>query len=317
MTTGAALEYGGPTPELRQLRYFVAVATELNFTRAARRLHVVQQALSGAVGQLEAQLGVKLFMRTTRRVELTEAGRALLPHARATLAAANDAVIAISDVAAGRSGRLGVGLAATAGFGLTPELLRLYGQRYPDVELEVRHFDFSDPRGGLAHGGTDVAIVRPPFSGSGLSMVELDREPRYAVLGSPHPLASQPELELDQLLDEPWVHTDTDRVWWDFWRVADRRTRPSPVGPFCANFEELFEAARSLRGTGLVPESIALAQPWPGLCFVPVRHLPLSSVVVAWRDGDKRATVTNFVEMAAELQLLSGVPGDLPVSVVG
>jgi DNA-binding transcriptional LysR family regulator len=317
MTTSAALDYQGPTPELRQLRYFVAVANELNFTRAARRLHLVQQALSSAVGQLESQLGVKLFVRTTRRVELTEAGRALLPHARAALAAANDAVIAIADVAAGRSGRLGVGLAATAGFGLTPELLRRYGQRYPDVELDVRHFDFSDPRGGLADGGTDVAIVRPPFSGSGLYMVELDREPRYAVFGSAHPLARQAEVAFDQLLDEPWVHTDTDRVWWDFWRVADRRTRPSPVGPFCTNFDELFEAARSLRGTGLVPESIALAQPWPGLCFVPVRDLPLSSVVVAWREGDERATVTNFVDVAAELQLSSEAPSDSPVSAVG
>jgi DNA-binding transcriptional LysR family regulator len=292
----------GLLPELRQLRYFVAVAEDLNFTRAARRVHVVQQALSNAIAQLEQQLGAKLFVRTTRHVELTDAGNALLPHARAALTAADRGMVALADTLAGRRGRLRVGLAATAGLGLTPALLRQFRARYPDVEVETRHFDFSDPHGGLVDESMDVAIVRPPFSGSGLAMVELTRERRYAVLSSAHPLAGEPELELDQLLDEPWVYTKSDRVWSDFWRVAERRTRPSPVGPFCSGFDDLFEAARSLRGTGLVPESIAAAQSWPGLCFVPVADLPLSAVVVAWRDGDERPIVASFVDLAAELR---------------
>jgi DNA-binding transcriptional LysR family regulator len=289
-------------PELRQLRYFVAVADELNFTRAARRVHLVQQALSGAIAQLELQMGAKLFFRTTRRVELTDAGEALLPHAREALDAADRGVAALADVLSGRSGRLRVGLAITSGLELTPQLLRQFGARYADVELDVRHFDFSDPSGGLVDGTSDVAIVRPPFSGSGLRMVELVREPRYAVLGSAHPLSREIALRLDQLLDEPWVRADADRLWCDFWRVAEQRTRPSPVGPFCSSMNDLFEAARSLRGTGLVPESIANAQTWPGLSFVPVVDVPLSAVVVAWREGDQRETVKNFVELAARHQ---------------
>jgi DNA-binding transcriptional LysR family regulator len=296
---------GSQTPDLRQLRYFVALAAELHFTRAARKVHVVQQALSGAIAQLETQLGVKLFVRTTRQVELTDAGRELLPHARAVLGAAEAATIAMADLAAGRRGRIRVGLAATAGLGLTPALLVRFSERYPLVEVDVRHFDFSDPRGGLSDGITDVAIVRPPFSGSDLRMIELAREPRYALFGSAHPLASVDELEFEQLLDEPWIRTDTDRVWSNFWRESDRRTRRSPDGPLCANFDEMFEAARSLRGTGLVPESVALAQPWPGLCFIPVRGLPLSSVVVAWRDDNERPPVANFIEIASEFALHS------------
>jgi DNA-binding transcriptional LysR family regulator len=305
LAPSAGWESGSQAPDLRQLRYFVALAAELHFTRAARKVHVVQQALSGAIAQLETQLGVKLFVRTTRQVELTDAGRELLPHARAVLGAAEAAALAMADLAAGRHGRIRVGLAATAGLGLTPALLVRFGEHYPRVEVDVRHFDFSDPRGGLTDGITDVAIVRPPFSGSDLRMIELAREPRYAVVGSAHRLATADELEFEQLLDEPWIRTDTDRVWCDFWRVADRRTRRSPVGPLCANFDEMFEAARSLRGTGLVPESVALAQPWPGLCFIPVRGLPLSSVVVAWRDDDDRPTVANFVEIASQFALNS------------
>src|SRR5262245_31094678 len=114
------------SPDLRQLHYFVAVAEELSFTAAARRLYVVQQALSAAVAQMERLVGVKLFNRTTRSVELTDAGLAFLPHARATLDAAHRGMLALEDVAAGRAGRLRLGLAGTAGFGLTPDLVRRF-----------------------------------------------------------------------------------------------------------------------------------------------------------------------------------------------
>jgi DNA-binding transcriptional LysR family regulator len=286
-------------PELRQLRYFVAVAEELNFTRAARRVHLVQQALSGAIAQLERQLGVRLFSRTTRRVELTDAGAALLPHARDALAAVDRGVGVLDDVREGRRGRLRIGLAMTAALPLTPRVLRRLGERAPDVELLVRHFDFRDPSGGLVDGTSDVAIVRPPFTGPDLQVRELSHESRYAVLGSDHPLASEPTVRFAQLRDEPWIRVDSDPVWWDFWRVADQRTQPSPVGPICSSVEDLLEAARSGRGTGLVPESIAIAQRWPELTFVRVVDVPPSSVVVGWRLGDERPLVGCFVACAA------------------
>src|SRR5262249_10832078 len=111
-------------PEARQLQYFVAVAEELNFTRAAERLHVVQQWLSTAIAQLEAALGIRLFERTTRSVTLTSAGATWLPYARDALASMNRAADAAEDLAAGRSGRLRVGLAATGALSFMPSLLR-------------------------------------------------------------------------------------------------------------------------------------------------------------------------------------------------
>jgi hypothetical protein len=121
------------------------------------------------------------------------------------------------------------------------------------------------------------------------------------VFGDGHPLADRTELEFDELVNEPWIGADSDPMWCPFWRGEQRRTRPSPSGPFCANFFDMLEAARSLRGTGLVPKSIARSQTWPGLRYVPVSGLPLSSVVVAWRQRDHREIVANFVDVATEV----------------
>jgi DNA-binding transcriptional LysR family regulator len=285
--------------ELRHLRYFLAVAEELNFTRAAARLHVAQQGLSAAIRQLEDMLGAPLFLRTTRRVELTEAGQAFLPHARDAVASVDAAAQAVRDVSAGRAGRLRVGLMATGGLEVTPRLLRAFAERYPAVAIDVRHFDFADPTGGLADGTTDVAIVRPPFA-TELEQLELGSEPRYVVLPADHALAGLAALTFDRLVDEPWMTADTDQVWCDFWSgVPHRDGRPVPEGAECLSLDELFEAARAHRAIGLVPESSVRSQAWPGLSFVPVEDIEPSRVVVAWRAGAENAAVRNFVALAA------------------
>jgi len=289
------------TPELRQLRYFVAVADELNFTRAARRVFVVQQALSQAIAQLEQQLGSRLFVRTTRRVALTEAGETLLPFARETLAAADRGVIALNAAVAGASGRLCVGLAATAGLEVIPTLLRRFRACYPAVAIEVRHYDFDDPHAGLLAHETDVGIVRRPLPDDQLSTVELAVEARYVALSAMHPLAARTTVEFDQLVDEPWVRMNADGVWADTWTAADRRSPQSSRGPTCRTLDDLLEAARSLLGVGLVPESIVLARDWPGLRFVRVADLPPSPVALAWRNDDRRIKVQNFVDLARDL----------------
>jgi DNA-binding transcriptional LysR family regulator len=290
------------SPELRQLRYFVAVADELNFTRAARRVFVVQQALSQAIAQLEEQLGTRLFVRTTHSVALTEAGETLLPFARETLAAADRGVIAMNAAVAGASGRICVGLAATAGLDVTPTLLRRFRECYPDVAIEVRHHEFDDPHAGLLAHETDVGIVRRPLSDDQLTMIELGVELRYAALSTMHPLAAETTVELEQLLDEPWVRMNAEGVWADAWIAADRRSPESSSGPMCRTLDDLLEAARSLLGISLVPESVVVARDWPGLRFVRVADLPPSPVALAWRSDDSRVKVKNFVDLAREVR---------------
>lgn len=292
-------------PEVRQLQYFVAVAEELNFTRAAERLHVVQQSLSTAIAQLEASLGIRLFERTTRSVRLTSAGGAWLPYARDALASMSRAADAADDLASGRSGRLRVGLAATGALTFMPLLLRSFRERNSLVDVDAKHFDFQDPCGGLRDQETDVAIVRPPFLDDGLTLVVLGAEPRYAVMAGDHPLAQRSAVEFADLVDEPWMDVETDPLWCDFWKVSERRARPPVIGAMCRTLDDLFEAARAGTAMGLVPESIAQTQSWPNLAFVVVRDIAPSTVAVAWHTDDASHLVANFVQLAKEV---SGLP---------
>jgi DNA-binding transcriptional LysR family regulator len=296
-------------PEARQLQYFVTVAEELNFTRAAERLHVVQQSLSTGIAQLETTLGIRLFERTTRSVNLTSAGAAWLPYAREALASLNRAADAAEDLAAGRSGRLRVGLAATGALSFMPSLLRAFRERFPMADIDVKHFDFQDPCGGLRERDTDVAIVRPPFLDDGLTLVVLGHEPRYVVLASDHPLAGRNAIEFADVMNEPWMDVETDPVWCDFWKVNERRARPPVIGAICRTLDDLFEAARAGTAMGLVPESIAQTQSWPKLAFVAVRDIPPSTVAVAWHTDDASPLVANFVELAKEIASLPSMTG--------
>jgi DNA-binding transcriptional LysR family regulator len=287
-------------PEARQLQYFVAVAEDLNFTRAAERLHVVQQSLSTAIAQLETLLGVRLFERTTRSVRLTSAGEAWLPHAREALAAIDAAAKAAEDLAAGRSGRLRIGLAATGALTLTPALVRAYRVEHPSVDVTTEHFDFTDPTGGLRQGTTDVAIVRPPFIDDGIDVLVLADEPRYAILPADHRLAARSELRFTDVAFEPWMDVQTDHIWCDFWQVKELRTEPVPIGTVCRTLDDLFEAARAGTAIGLVPESTARS-PWPLLAFVRVCDIAPSTIAVAWHRDDRTVLVRRFVDMARHL----------------
>jgi DNA-binding transcriptional LysR family regulator len=292
-------------PEVRQLQYFIAVAEELNFTRAGERLSVAQQALSTAIAQLEALLGIRLFDRTTRSVTLTGAGAAWLPYARQALAAADRAAEAAVDLAAGREGRLRVGLCATAALELTPRLMRAFAERFPLVDLEIEHFDFEDPSGGLHARRSDVALVRPPFDDYGLELVLIGSEPRFAVLAADHPLADRGVIDFSELADEPWMDAPTDPLWRDFWQVAERRSEPPRIGAVCRTCQELFEAARAGRATGLIPESVARAQAWPQLSIVEVRDIAPVKLAIAWRPDNDQLAVRNFVNLTTGFSMLT------------
>ena len=284
---------------LRQLRYFVTLAEELNFSRAAERLNVVQQSLSTAIAQLETSLGFKLFERSTRSVALTSDGALWLPHAREALAAAEQAELAAADLTTGRTGSLRVGLAATAALELTPRLLRAFAAQHPHVRLITEHYDFEDPTGGLRDASTDVAVVRPPFDTQGLDLVVIAREPRYAALSAEHPLARHGIVSFDDIIDEPWMEIDSDPIWCAFWRVSERRLAPPTVGARGRTLEDLLESARSGKAVALVPASIANSQHWPDLTFVEVSDIPGSAVAIAWRAEHQPAVVRNFVALGA------------------
>jgi DNA-binding transcriptional LysR family regulator len=289
--------------ELRHLRYFLAVTEELNFTRAARKLNVVQQTLSEGIAQLESMLGLRLFERATRPVALTDAGVQWLPCAREAFEAAVRAQDAARQLHARHAARLRVGLAATAAFPLTPALLEAFRERHPQVALSTRHFGFGDPTGGLLSGQADVAIVRPPFAADGLELLVIASEPRYVALSDQHPLASRANVSFTEIADEPWIEvSESDLVWCDFWRLTALRDEPARVGASGQSLEDLLEAARTRQAIGVVPECVARAQPWPQLRFARVTDIPPSDVAVAWRAGETSPPVSDFIRIARELR---------------
>ncbi len=199
--------------EIRHLRSFVAVAEERNFTRAAERLHLAQPALSVQIRQLEERMGVRLVERTTRRVALTPAGVALLERARALLDGVASAVQQVQDTAAGRTGRLRVGLGATASLDLAPVALRAFAAAVPSADISVHDVRFDDPSGGVRDRTTDVAIVWTPLDETGLDLEPLSEEPRRVVLARDHRLADARRIAVDDLLGEPFPISDSPDPW--------------------------------------------------------------------------------------------------------
>jgi DNA-binding transcriptional LysR family regulator len=195
--------------ELRQLNAFVAIAEEGSFTLASDRLHVVQSAVSATIRGLEAELGARLFDRSTRRIELTDEGRALLPHARRTLSAAALAEDAVAQVGSGLSGSVALGtMQGQAMRALSvPRLLTEFRVDHPGVEINVRHVGGSTKMvAEVREGRLDLAFVAlPPSVGAGVELTTLGSEAMVLVCAADHPLARRRRVRLADLADEPFV----------------------------------------------------------------------------------------------------------------
>jgi DNA-binding transcriptional LysR family regulator len=248
--------------ELRQLRYFVAVAEEGSLTRAAGRLHLAQQSLSEQIRTLETQLGVTLFVRSSRGAELTDAGALLLREARPLLAQADRVVEAVR----GDGGSLRVGFLSSVANYVLPPLVRAFRERHPDVDLHVEDVAIATLVDRLRAGDLDAGLTRPPHVDDLETEVVL-REPVAAVLPEDHPLAGRSEIALAELAAEPWVLTP--RASWPPWhrkydedfaragfrpRVVQRGTSPQNLLALVAagvGVTRLPLSARSLRDGGV------------------------------------------------------------------
>jgi DNA-binding transcriptional LysR family regulator len=288
-------------PELRHLRYFVAVAERLSFTRAAHELHIAQQSLSQQITVLERLLGTRLFDRDTRGTRLTEAGRMFLPEARAVLARMDTAVATARRAALGEIGELRVAfLISTANY-MLPAVVRAFRQRFPAVELSTENVGIADIVSGLRDGRYDAAFTRPPLVGD-ITTVTLVTEQVCAVLPADHPLTGRDELHLGDLAGEPWVLTP--RSSWEPWHrkydtdfhnagfepeVVQRATDvPSLLGLVAAGVgvTRLAQSARSIRRTGVV--------------FVPLVD-DHAETVMAWSAEHEKPAVRNLLDVVTEL----------------
>ena len=294
--------------DLRQLRYFLAVAEELHFTRAAERLHIAQPALSARIRELERAAGTPLFSRSTRQVELTVAGAALLPHARAALEAADRAGEALERAREGTAGTFRMGLVAGTQTPLTSRVLAIFSERYPEVSVDPVEHDFSDPAAGLRSGQAEISLVCAPLDETGLELEPLERARLVAVVSERHPLAARDEIAVAELFDYPWPPPDTaDPVCRDFWLAMDKRSSPPRLGPATRSLDRLVQ----LLATGQV---VTLAGDWtipffsrPGLSVIPVRDATPVTIALAWRSGELTPPAARLIEVAREVRAGDGL----------
>jgi DNA-binding transcriptional LysR family regulator len=187
------------------LRYFEAVARHSHVTRAAEELHIAQPALSKQISQLEHELDVALFDRVGRNVRLTEAGEALLPHARMVLAQVEAARAEMAERIGLRRGRVAIGTPPTVGTQLLPRALAAFNQNYPGIEFRLHEAGVQTLLDLLEAGLADIAIVTMPVEDPALTVAELFSEELVVVVGSEHPLAGRGSVPLEELHHESWV----------------------------------------------------------------------------------------------------------------
>lgn len=191
--------------ELRHLRAFRAIAEELHFGRAARRLHMTQPPLSQLLKQLENAIGEKLLNRTTRTVELTPAGREFLVHARAILEAADKAPLEAKRAASGEAGQLTIGFVPSAAYQFLPRMIRAYRQAYPDVRLYFREMVSTRQFDELGRGKIDIGLVRHPIANRRLESRVVWRESFVVAVPSSHPFGDKDAISIKALDLEPFI----------------------------------------------------------------------------------------------------------------
>ncbi|MEV1004402.1 LysR family transcriptional regulator [Nonomuraea sp. NPDC050202] len=279
---------------VRELRYFVAVAEELNVTRAAERLFVSQPALSKQLRVLERLLGFRVFERVPSGVVLTRQGAALLPVARELLERWNAGVEQAR--AAAPTGTLVIGLQTAVGRGLQQEALRRFRAVMPGWEVSLRLVGWDDPSGGLADGSSDVAFIWLPVP-AGLRTYVLATERRGVAMPADHPLAELAEIPFEALRREPFIALPRAAgPLRDFWLGLDARDDEPVVGVTANTPEEVFEAVISGLGVVLVAEGNAALYKRPGMTYRPVIGLPPGELAIAWRERDASPQVLAFID---------------------
>ncbi len=288
--------------DLQQLRYVIAVAETRSFTRAAERCFVVQSALSHQVAKLERELGLKLFARTSRRVELTPAGKAFLPDALACLASADRAVTEAAAAVGEIRGQLTVGIIPTVAAVDIPEVLTVFRDRHPQVRVALQVGKSNEMTARVAAGDLDVAFLGLPDGDrpSGVEVRELARDEAVAVLPADHPLASESPIPLARLAEETFVDFPTGspgRTQSDLAFASARIQRDVAFEVSAADL--LMRLVRRGLGVALLPSTF-VGPGDAGLVTVPVVNGPRRVEYLVWSDFNPAPALRAFLDVLGQ-----------------
>lgn len=279
-----------PDLDLRKLRYFVAVAEDLNFGRAAEALMIAQPVLSRQIRAFEDELGVQLFVRDTRGTELTEHGELLYREAEALLASAAAVRRRVAIAARGES-------VFTVGFmpGLVvTDAVREFQRTNPEVEVRVMRTGWEDQVRVLHDGRADVSYLRRPFDAAGLSTEPLFSEPRVVMLPASHELAATESLLMSELAGEHLLQDPAAVPEWAAVAAEMRRRRGSVRSP-SRTVEEKLELVAVGQGVAILPLSTARFYRRPDVRYVPVTDLTPTEVHLGWERGRTSRLIDDYV----------------------
>jgi DNA-binding transcriptional LysR family regulator len=297
--------------ELRHMKAFIAVAEELNFRRAAERLHMAQPPLSQQIKRLERDVGAILLNRTTRHVSLTPAGEAFLKEARRAVQAADDAPRAARDAAAGRTGVIRLGFSGPSSYEVLVHTTRMYRERRPNVRLEVVAPVFGGELiAQLAREEVDAGLVWLPIQGTDILLHEVIRYPIDAALPIDHPLADRTEVELDELRDQPLIAFPRDSGSVLLAQIHSAFVEHGYT-PNIVQAAPDTHTVLSLVGAGIgvsfVPTSAAHMK-LPGVVLVRVTDMPAIPLALAWREGSENSALQPLVGLLDDLSAAIPTP---------
>jgi DNA-binding transcriptional LysR family regulator len=289
--------------ELRHLRYFVTVAEELHFGRAATRLSIVQPSLSQQIRQLEDELGFPLLYRTKRFVELTDAGKVFLSEAQRILAQVQEAKRTAQRAYRGEVGRLVIGYISSSTYDVLPMMLRVYRERFPDIEVALRELTTQEQLRALEEEYIQVGLLRLPISAPLVNVEVVRREPIVCVLPEEHPLASHERITGSLLANEPFVLQSRQRGAGYYVQLMNLCLASGFIPNVIQEVTEMHTIVSLVAagmGVSLVPLSTRNIRS-QGVVYRELEGpVTMTEMAVAWPRDSHSAIVQNFLTVARE-----------------
>ncbi|CAN7544322.1 LysR family transcriptional regulator [Pseudoduganella sp. LjRoot289] len=291
--------------DLKQLKYFLAVAEEKSFSRAAERLHISQPPLSQQIMKLESELGVRLFARTTRTFELTVAGKALMSEASDLLAKMRMTIDTIRQIDRGEVGRLRVGIVGSAMWGPIPSLLEEFQSKFPRVTWTIHEFGPTVQYDALRAKQIDVGFWREPrlndddLKNDNLRQELCFRENVCVALNEHHPLAKQDAIELTDIASEPMLTLALDKSAFPRYLIqcCVRAGFQPTIFQEASEPQTLLAMVGAGLGVALLPETTSRIG-WPGVVFVPIRtNPPSANLYITYTTLDDAPVVRAFLNI--------------------
>lgn len=286
--------------ELRHLRYFIAVAEELHFGRAAERLHMAQPPLSQQIRQLEEQLGFQLFYRTKRSVELTEAGQVFLRESRKLFNQLEQAIEAGRQVSRGEKGQIVIGFISSAAYNVLPVILRSFRSQVPGVRLELHEMPTTEQLDWLREGKIDVGLLRPPVEDKTLNLMTIVREPMVVAFPENHPFIEQDQIALSSLVNEDFIlfpRLLSPRAYDQIISLCQQAGFSPNVVQEAMQMQTIVSLVAGGIGVAIVPISLQNMQR-TGVIYRPLEEpTPCAEVALVWRQNDISPSVQRFLDI--------------------